>query len=45
MHESEKEAREEAARLCRKEGTDFYIFECTAMCSLGDLPLMWTEAE
>ena len=42
-HETLAEARQEAERLCRKEGKEFVILQAIQACSIETVPVKWEE--
>lgn len=42
-HETYEKAREEAERLCRKEGVTFFLLKEVARCEVELAPIKWTE--
>lgn len=42
-HPTEKEARQEAERLCRKEKVTFFVFEVCACVEALQTPVVWNE--
>lgn len=42
-HDSLEKAKEEAARLCRKERARFVVLQVVAMCDIDEVPVKWEE--
>lgn len=43
FHDTLEIAKEEAARLCRKEGVSFFVLELVGRCDVENTPVKWTE--
>jgi hypothetical protein len=44
-HQTYKLAKEEAERLCRKEGGQFIVIKAVNCCYVEKLPISWKETE
>jgi hypothetical protein len=42
-HETEQEAREEAARLCQKSGKPFVVLQAIARVEIAQFPIKWAN--
>ena len=43
LHETLKEAKQEAERLCRKENAVFYVIELVGKCYREETPVTWKQ--
>ena len=44
-HDTLKEAKAEAERLCRKERTSFHVLKLVETCSVEEIPVKWKVAD